>query len=65
MPVTQEQAREIESKASHFGCGRHDCLDCYPLQYRCEDCGEEFWTPILNGERYECPECDWVNNADW
>lgn len=62
MPVTLEVQRELEAKMSHYGCGWDSCQACYPLQYACEFCAEQFPSPILNGERHECEDCEWVNN---
>jgi hypothetical protein len=64
MPLTPEQVTYLEEKQSSYGCGAHDCTDCYPIQYGCEYCTEDFPAPIANGEVYTCLECDWVNNGD-
>lgn len=57
MSLTPEQVKDIESKASRYGCGVESCLACYPLQYACDYCLEAFETPIANGEAYECEQC--------
>jgi Zn finger protein HypA/HybF involved in hydrogenase expression len=65
MTLTAEQVREIEASASRYGCGADICLDCYPLEYRCVYCEEEFEVPILNGQQVYCDTCDDYTNADW
>lgn len=57
MTLTAEQVKEIEAGASRYGCGAWDCVACYPLQYRCDWCGEDYASPILNGQRGECEAC--------
>ena len=47
---------------SKYGCGQHDCIICYPLQYCCADCGTEFDQPILNGQTHECLVCGYNQN---
>jgi len=64
-----EQIVEIESNASGWGCGAYNCVDCSPLQYRCEVCYDEdepfeFSAPVLNGTQIECEQCGWINNED-
>lgn len=39
----------------NFGCGNYDCLDCYPLIYRCEH-GTDFPEPVPNGQ--PVPDCE-------
>lgn len=64
MTLTAEQVQEIEAKASRYGCGAHNCTACYPLVYRCEMCGEDYASPILNGRRAECEACGWEIEQD-
>jgi hypothetical protein len=45
-----------------FGCGNYDCVDCYPFQYRCSFCDEEFPEPLANGKNYVCEVCEWEHN---
>lgn len=60
--LTLEQVREIEAKRSNYGCGSESCTRCYPLQYRCDWCGEDFPVPIRNSTPYTCEECEWEGN---
>lgn len=62
MPLTKTQVKELEKIQSNYGCGANDCLSCYPIQYRCEWCGEDFPEPIRNGESFICDACNWWNN---
>lgn len=57
MSLTPEQVKDIESKASRYGCGADSCLACYPLQYACDYCLERWITPITNGTAYRCEWC--------
>lgn len=63
MPLTPEQVKTLEANQSHFGCGRYSCIACYPIEYRCPDCGEDYPNPIANGERHECEACGYDNWA--
>lgn len=65
MKLTTEQVKEIESKASAYGCGAYDCLECSPLEYSCVYCGTWFETPILNGQQIYCDGCGSETNTDW
>ncbi len=47
-----------------YGCGAEGCLTCYPYQYACADCGTRWENPINNGEKYQCTECDFINNSE-
>lgn len=49
--------------AMTYGCGADGCLTCYPYQYACADCGARWEKPINNGEKYECTECEYINNS--
>lgn len=64
MRLTAEQVQEIEASASRYGCGAWDCVDCYPLEYSCDWCEEQFETPILNGQRVYCDCCGAMTN-EW
>lgn len=64
MPLSYSQVKDLEEKKSHYGCGAVSCLDCYPIQYRCELCGEDFDSPIANGETFLCLDCDYLNNGE-
>ena len=59
MPLTNEQVVKLQQTQSKFGCGRVDCVACYPITYACEFCGEAYEQPIANGEAYACVECGW------
>ena len=65
MPLTEKEVAELEAAQSKYGCGADGCKACYPIQYSCAWCLEEFEAPIANGEMFECEECGWVNNADY
>ena len=67
--LTASQVKQIEANSSSYGCGRDNCVSCYPLQYGCADCEDYedyfvFPTPILNGQEIECEQCCYVNNQD-
>jgi Zn-finger protein len=62
LPLALSEIKAIEAKRSRYGCGREACVDCYPLQYSCELCASVWELPIRNGEEWECPDCEWVNN---
>lgn len=64
MPLSKEQQALLEASRSAYGCGLDTCKRCYPIQYACAFCGEQFPTPIANGETYECEECNYNNNSD-
>lgn len=57
MPLTKEQVETLEAEKSSYGCGADKCLACYPIHYRCADCGEDYPDPIANGEKYICENC--------
>ena len=57
MPLTKEQVQSLQATQSTYGCGAHDCVRCYPIQYSCEWCETVWESPIANGEEYTCPEC--------
>ena len=57
MSLTPEQIQDLENNSSRFGCGAEECKACYPLQYACDYCLEQFTTPIENGTPYECQDC--------
>lgn len=65
MPLTAQQVSDLESKQSHYGCGSDTCVSCYPIQYRCDYCNEDFTNPIANGEHYECEECGYDNKETY
>lgn len=65
MPLTPEQVKDLEAKQSHYGCGADTCTDCYPIQYRCDYCNEDFPAPIANGEHYTCEECGYDNKEEY
>ena len=50
----------IENQRSYYGCGSDACVPCYPLQYGCDLCGNDFDRPVFvtRRERHHlCPEC--------
>lgn len=63
MKLTAEQAKDIQKRASTYGCGAWNCCACYPLEYFCDCCDEELETPILNGQRVYCDNCGELQNG--
>ena len=62
LTATIEEQAELEANASRYGCGADGCTDCYPLIYRCADCGHDYDRPFINDgsgnlPRVECDEC--------
>ena len=57
MPLTDAQVKALEKGRSQYGCGLDTCKRCYPIQYRCAFCNEDFTQPLANGEHYECEAC--------
>lgn len=45
-----------------YGCGDYTCKNCYPYQYACAYCAEQFPKPIPNGEHYVCEHCNWATD---
>jgi hypothetical protein len=64
MPLTQNEVTALQATQSTYGCGASDCKACYPIQYSCESCYEEFPAPIANGERFTCPACDYTEDRN-
>ena len=64
MPLTDEQVKTLLATQSSYGCGADACLACYPIQYSCAYCLEEFAQPIANGEYMECDNCGYDNNGE-
>ncbi|GAA3751305.1 hypothetical protein [Micromonospora maritima] len=44
-----------------YGCGNEECVDCYPLIYRCEH-GTDFPEPVPNGQ--PVPDCEELGCED-
>jgi Zn-finger protein len=63
MPLTEIEVAKAEQGRSHYGCGSATCAACYPVQYACEGCGEDFASPIANGEVFTCEGCEWISNT--
>jgi len=52
----------IENRQSRYGCGSYQCVDCYPIQYGCDECGNDFDRPVFvtRWTRLQlCPDCHW------
>jgi len=50
----------ITDNQSRYGCGDRECVPCYPIQYRCDECGEDFARPVFVTKRehlHLCAEC--------
>jgi hypothetical protein len=47
----------MSERPYQYGCGSWNCLACYPYQYSCDDCSEQFPEPIANNTQYDCPNC--------
>ena len=63
-PLREAQVKALEATRSAYGCGSATCVKCYPVQYACEFCGEDYPLPIANGESYACPSCEWETNGE-
>jgi hypothetical protein len=63
-PLTVREVENLERIRNNYGCGASGCVACYPIQYRCELCGEDFDSPIANGETFLCLNCDYLNNGE-
>lgn len=60
--VNRATVEWITGKQSKFGCGAVDCFSCYPLQYGCDECGQDFSLPVLMTRPHRlhlCVDCYW------
>jgi hypothetical protein len=64
-PLTDKQVAELEATRSSYGCGMYTCKACNPIVYACDDCEEQLYPPIANGEAYVCPECGYDSEATY
>lgn len=64
MPLSESRVKQLEENQSRYGCGNPKCVPCYPVQYACENCGEQYRKPIANGEIYTCEHCEYVANGE-